>query len=193
MLWLSVAGVHTRAPPFLWEDPQASRLTNPCSGSELPTPPPESASEGEACRDHPDSSKGRGRSPVARLGPNQRRPPGPQAPGSFLRRGRGSPSTPLSWERPDQVRGARLTHLGAEARAREHTQSPGGEAVTRAGRARRPVWGSPGSGSATSPGGNALVGGGGAILWLGRGGRGVGTRPRPRGSPPGSGAGCGGG
>lgn len=123
-----MAGAHTRAPPLLREDPQASRLTNPCSGSELPTPPPKSASERGSVQGPPRQFKRERALPGRQTWPKPAAPP--RTPGSFLRRGRGRPSTPLSfWACPGQVRGARLTHLGAEARAREHTQSPGGEAA----------------------------------------------------------------
>lgn len=102
----------------------------------------------EARRDHPDGSEGLR---VARLGPNQRRS---QDPGLPSQEGARQPlHAPLLLGAPGPRSGGEARRPGRRRVAREHTQSPGGEAAAaRAGRAGRPGRGEPRAGKRDEPG-----------------------------------------
>lgn len=138
---LSVVGMQTKAPPFLREDPLASSLTNPRSGPELPTPPPERARQEErAGTTAADEGEEDGRSGA---GPGPRRPraqargcgrPAGRAarPVGSARWGRGGA---LRWERP----GGRPAGAGG-GRGLGPGREPGEGFAEGAGRAAGRTW-----------------------------------------------------
>lgn len=121
---LSGVGVHTRAPPFLREDPHSSRLTSPRPRSQLPPRPLRAPREGKGVRSPPPAGV-----EVA-----------PRAPGSpAASGGRGGGLTPLLPGRPGPAAGT-VAELGATRGPRSHRPwrgGGGGQAGPEAGRGGR--------------------------------------------------------